>query len=305
MITTVAVHQMRSLRRQRTFLALLGTFLVMTALAGVLGWSSQRTIVRVYEAAVSLLRDRGSQAPPNPFALKPTLSMLSNMAIYVPLIGALLALILGHVSLADDQATGVERLIFSRPVRRSAYFLGKVGAAAVVLALILVVSFVVSAVSLILVNDAALTADDLLRLATFYGLSWLYLNVFALVGMVTVLLARRRSMALLAGIGVWLVLTFAVPQFTSGLAPVASLHPVTNPVSTSQPFFEFTARGRPYSVTEQYKRASAVVLETAPSESTASTVRRVLPIVGLLVLLFLVAGFLVRRHDASTGIADE
>ena len=304
MIATFAVHQIRSWRRQRTILALLATFMVMTALAGVLGWSSHRTIVRVYDEAVALLRDRQKPAPPNPFLLKPTLSLLANMAIYIPLVGALLALILGHISLVDDQATGVERLIFTRPVSRREYFLGKVGAAAAVLAGILAVSFVISAVSLLLVNEESLTVEDFLRLAMFYGLGWLYLMMFALVGMVTVLLTRRRSLALLTAMAVWLVLTFVVPQFTSGLAPVASLNPVTNPVSSSQTFFELTARARPYSVAEQYKVASAVILETRPSESTFTTIRRVLPIAGLVVLLMLVTASLVRRHDASKGIAD-
>ena len=40
MIRTVAAQQVTSLRRERVFLALLATLLVMTALAGVIGWSS-------------------------------------------------------------------------------------------------------------------------------------------------------------------------------------------------------------------------------------------------------------------------
>ena len=305
MIAMIAAHQMLSLRRQRIFLAVLATLMAMTTLAGLIGWSSHQTIVRVYDEAVRMLGAQGKPAPLNPFVLKPTLSLLSNMAIYIPLIGALLALILGHLSLADDESNGVGRLIFSRQVSRRSYFFGKLAAAAVVLAVILVVSFVISSVSLVLVNGAAPSATDFLRLAVFYAVSWLYLMMFALIGMVTVLLTRRRSLALLAALGVWLVLTFAMPQFTSGLRPTASLNPITDPVSTSQTFFKVTAKARPFSVSEQYKEVSARVLETGASESTSATALRVVPIAVLLGVLMLMTARLVRRHDYSRSSADE
>lgn len=305
MIATVAAQQLTSLRRQRIFLALLGTLLAMTAMAGVIGWMSRSTIVRVYADAVQLLAARGQVAPANPFELKPTLSLLSNMSIYIPLVGALLALVLGHLSLADDQSNGLGRLIFSRQVTRTSYVLGKILSAATVLAVALAASFGVSVVSLLAVNRAVPTGGELARLAAFYGLSWLYLLLFALVGMVTVLLSKRRSMALLAAMGVWLVLTFAVPQLTSGLRPTTSLNPITDPVSTSQPFFTATAKARPFSISEQYKEASGRILGTAPGESGAETTRRIAPLLVSAAGLAAVTTVLVRRRDFSKGASDE
>lgn len=305
MIATVAAQQVTSLRRQRIFLAVLATMLAMTALAGVIGWMSRETIVRVYDEAVRLVASKGQAAPPNPFDLKPTLSLLSNMSIYVPLIGALLALVLGHLSLADDQADGIGRLIFSRQLTRTSYAFGKILAAAEVLAVVLVASFAVSVVSLAAVNRSLPSGADMGRLGLFYGLSWLYLLLFALVGMVTVLVTRRRSLALLAAMGVWLVLTFVIPQFTSGLRPTTSLNPITDPVSTAQPFFTATAKARPFSVSEQYKEASGRILETAPVESGADTARRVLPLEVAVVGLATVITVLIGRHDYSKGSSNE
>lgn len=304
MIATIASHQLVWLRRQRIFLALLATLMVMTALAGVLGWSSHHTIVRVYDEAVKLLSSTGQPAPPNPFALKPTLSLLSNMVVYIPLIGALLALVLGHLSVVDDETNGVGRLIFTRQLSRTSYVIGKIASAATVLAAVLASSLVISAVSLLVVNHT-ITAVELARLALFYALSWLYLMMFALVGMVTVLITRRRSLALLSAMGAWLVITFAVPQFTSGLRPTQSLNPITDPVSTSQTFFKITARARPYSVVEQYKQASGRILETATTEPVWHTAQRVLPIAGLFIVLVGVTIRLVQRHDFSRSTTSE
>lgn len=305
MMATVAAQQITSLRRQRVFLALLATLLVMTALAGVIGWSSANTITRVYGEAVRLLAAEGKAAPPNPIGLKPALSLLSNMAIYIPLIGALLAVVLGNLGMADDKTTGVGRLIFSRQLSRTSYVLGKILGSAAVLAVVLVSSLLVSVASLLVVNGALPTSGELARLAVFYALSWLYLMLFALIGMVAVLLSRRRSLALLSALGAWLVLTFVVPQFTSGLRPTASLNPVTAPVSTSQRFFQVTAKARPVSVSEQYKSASASILQTGPAEPVWTTVGRTLPLAGLTVGLALLTVGLVRRHDYSRSSVDE
>jgi ABC-type transport system involved in multi-copper enzyme maturation permease subunit len=303
-IATVASHQVLSLRRQRVFLALLITLLTMTALAGVLGWSSHQTIVRVYDEAVKLLAANGKPAPPNPFLLKPTLSLLSNMVVYIPLIGALLALIVGHLSIVDDKSNGTGRLVFSRQISRTSYVLGKITSAAGVFAVVLAASLLVSVAALFIINRTIAVAD-LARLVLFYGLSWLYLMVFVLIGMVTVLVTRQRSIALLSAMGAWLFITFVVPQFTSGLRPTQSLNPITDPASTSQTFFKITSKFRSYSIVEQYKEASGRILQTASGESLGQTIQRVLPIAGLGIVLALLTIRLVQHHDFSRAANNE
>ncbi len=304
MIATVASHQLLSLWRQRVFLALLTTLLTMTALAGVLGWSSHQTIVHVYDEAVKMLAANGQPAPPNPFLLKPTLSLLSNMVVYIPLIGALLALIVGHLSIVDDESNGTGRLVFSRQISRTSYVLGKIASAAVVLAVVLTASFLVSIISLLVVNRT-IAGADLGRLLMFFGLSWLYLMVFALIGMVAVLITRQRSIALLSAMGAWLFITFVVPQFTSGLRPTQSLNPITDPASTSQTFFKITSKFRSYSIVEQYKEVSGRILHTTSGESVGQTIQRILPIAGLAVMLALLTIRLVQHHDFSRAANSE
>lgn len=59
MISAIAVQQVQSLRRQKLFVGLLAVLMVMTALAGLIGWSSHQTILRVYNEAVQLLKAEG------------------------------------------------------------------------------------------------------------------------------------------------------------------------------------------------------------------------------------------------------
>jgi ABC-type transport system involved in multi-copper enzyme maturation permease subunit len=300
----VAAHQILAVRRQGVLVALVGCLAITSALAGLLGWSSNHTIVRVFDEAVKLQAATGKPAPPNPFLLKPSLSLLSNMVVYIPLLGALFAVVLGHLSIVEDEANGLGRLLFSRHISRTQYAVGKVLSAASVLAIMLGSSLVISALSVAIVNTS-LTGADLARLAAFYALSWLYLMSFALIGMVAVLINHRRTLALLTAMGTWLVITFAVPQFTSGLRPTQSLNPIVETPGSSQPFFQATAHAQPFSVVEQYKSVAAEILQTAPPAPSGELVVSILPIAGLVVLLLLILLRLVHRHDFSRSASND
>jgi hypothetical protein len=117
--------------------------------------------------------------------------------------------------------------------------------------------------------------------------------------MATALVVHGRSLALLVALGIWMVVTFMVPQFTSGLRPTASLNPIVQPVSTSQQFFRMTSNLRPFSISEQYRDASASILQTAPDGVAPGGIQTVLPIGALLAVLGLLTAALINRLDLS------
>lgn len=303
----IARQHLRLLSRSHTFLLMLVVLLGMTALSGFIGWSSHSTIIRVYDETVRTLAAAGKPAPPNPFAYKPRLSLLNNMIIYVPLIGALLAIVIGNMSVAGDRQAGVTRVIFSRPVGRSSYFWGKVVGSALAGVAIMAACLALSVIGLTLINHGLPTASELVRLTLFYALSGLYLLLFVLIGLVAALLTRSQSLGLFAAVAVWVLITFATPQFTSGLRPVASLNPVTDPVAVSHSgFFRATSKVKPIAVNEQYKALSTRVLSQGNDvirAGSGKTAAQVAPIVLFVLLLGGWAHHLVRRHDFSEETA--
>ena len=299
----IARQHLRLLSRSHTFLLMLVVLLGMTALSGFIGWSSHSTILKVYDETVRTLTAAGKPAPPNPFADKPRLSLLNNMIIYVPLIGALLAILIGNLSVAGDRQAGVARVIFSRPVGRSSYFWGKVAGSALAGTAIMAACLVLSVIGLALINRGFPTASELLRLTLFYALSGLYLLLFVLIGIVAALLTRSQALGLFAAVAIWVLVTFATPQFTSGLRPVASLNPVTDPVTVNHSaFFRATSKAKPIAVNEQYKALSTRMLSQGNDVLRAGagkTVGQVAPIVVFVLLLGGWAHRLVKRHDFS------
>ncbi len=305
MIATIAAHHVVALHRRRVLGVVVGSLVANALLAGILGWASHTTIIGVFDESARLLASRGLGAPPNPFLLKPPLAVLSNMVVYVTMIGALVAAVLGHLLVAEDATTAVGRLVFSRRVSRSQYAGGTIAASAIVLGLAMLGCMVVSVLALAVVGPTLPSVANVGRLALFFGFSWLYLLAFALVGMANLLATGRRSLGLLSAMGVWLVVTFAIPQFTSGLRPTQSLNPIVDPVSTSQTFFRITGRARPLSISEQFKTASAQLLNTAPEVSISETLRRVLTVAIVAGAMASITVRLVQRHDVSKVHAGE
>ena len=304
MIATVAVHQIVSLRRRRVLITLLGAIVGVNVLAGVLGWASRTTISGVFDESVKLLKSRGLGAPPNPFLLKPTLSLLSNEIIYVTMIGALVAVVLGHLVVAEEETGGVGRLVFSRRITRLQFAAGKIVSVAAILGVGMLGCVGVSIAAFFAVNRAFPSGGDIGRLFGFFAFSWVYLMLFAMVGMVNLLVTKRRSLGLLTAMGTWLVITFVIPQFTSGLRPSQSLNPIVDAISTSQAFFKITSKARAFSLSEQFKAVSGRILATSPSESFGHTIVRALPIFGALQILALIVAWLINGLDYSRS-ADE
>lgn len=304
--TIVARQHVVTLARRKTFLLMLGVLLLMTAVSGLIGWLSHRTITQVFEETARTLQAAGKAIPPNPFADKPRLAILNNMVIYIPLVGALLAIVIGHLGVTSDRHAGVMRIIFSRPVKRSSYLWGKLTGSAIAGAAIMAACCALSVVALTLINGSFPTGAELVRLSLFYAISGLYLLLFMLVGMVASLLTRSSSMALFVAIGVWVALTFAMPQFTSGLRPVASLNPITDPVSTTNStFFRLTSKAKPIAVNEQYKALATRVLTAGSAAAPGTTARQLAPIAGFTLLLGMWAGGLIRRRNVSEESSDD
>ncbi|MDN5274723.1 MAG: hypothetical protein JWP06_624 [Candidatus Saccharibacteria bacterium] len=287
--------------RERLFLVIAAVFLFLTISAGLIGWSTSSTANHVYAASIPLMQSGVSMAP-NPFANVSHLSLQRNLGVYFFLIGSLLAIIIGYSATLRDRISAMLTMVLSRPVSKRTYMIGKVFAVTIAIAIMLVFAFIVSLLLATLLPELSLTSNQIVELAIFYAVSWIYLTIFGLLGLISGLLAKSHTMALVLPMAFWIIIGFVVPQVISGVEPVALLNPVTIATDT-QPAGIFAALSSiigPFSFAEQYKQISLSLFEF---QKSPLGVVPYLSVGGAFILAWVGVWWAVGRYQPSERIA--
>lgn len=244
-------------RYERLPQLLLIIFIVMVAAASFIGWLTHATVTSVYNEA---LRE-GATTQPNPFLHAPPLNSVKNIVIYIALIGALLAIILGVQSALRDRKAKVLNMVFSRPVSRRHYLFAKLLGISIWLAVILAVSAVFTWISLWVIQGQPLSASLTGHLVVFFIISWLFLVPFISMGLMSGFIARRETTALLTPVLLWALLSFVIPQLGTAAEPISFLNPVPAQVASKGKFFRSSRQVlQPVSYINHYKQISASTL---------------------------------------------
>lgn len=267
----IARQSARFVLRERTVALLSLMFVVLVLTSAWLGWSATSTVNRIYLDAAAFLQSAGQPVPTNPVLDISPLSLMRNMSVYVALIGALSAIVIGSRLVGLDRKAGVLPLIGIRPLGHSTYAGGKIAAlAGLILGLAAVASAVAVATFLVL-PAVTLTGLQWVQLAGFMGVTTLYMGIFGLTGLAAGAAAKSETVGLLLPVTLWLTLTFIFPQLTANLNPTAAINPISAlavPPDTS--FFHWAARILgPFSLADAYKFASAGLLDYLPPGITS------------------------------------
>ena len=242
--------------RERMPQALLIVFLGMVSVSSLIGWISNRTVTEVYEK----VREAGMTTSENPFTHVSPLSYARNDVIYIVLIGALLAIVLGVSSILRGRKARIMDLVLSRPIDVQVYLMAKLTGVSLWLAVVMLAAGVIGWASISVIYGHPLSVDDTFRLLAFFGVSWLFLQVWVALGMVSGLYAGRETTALLVPIVAWSVVTFVAPQLGTAVLPVSLLNPVPAIPIEGGPFTAVHAVLAPISLGEDLKTAGGVLL---------------------------------------------
>ncbi|WP_292466193.1 ABC transporter permease subunit [Methanolobus sp.] len=302
---SIAKNEIRHLLRERTFFLILSVFILITLASTYIGWSSQHTIESVYQESAILLTAAGQNVPPSPFSNLPTLDIVKNMIIYIVLIGSLLAITVGHSIGTKDQKAGVVRILFSKPVTKKDVLIGKVTSLMLVLFAIMIVSLGISIASIAMLSE--IHSAMFLQLIGFYGISFLYILGFGLLGLAFGLMKRESATALLIPVIIWIVITFALPEMGSALYPTSSLNPILPQTNILDSPVLSTIHNilYPFSISEHYKLLSSAILALQGTESVVSVTYS--PIMNMfiltiwLILTLAVSIYAMSKFDISRG----
>ncbi|TAM68573.1 MAG: ABC transporter permease [Microbacteriaceae bacterium] len=250
-------HELLCTRRARMPHLLLVVFVGMVAVSVFIGWSGRSTVSAVYHQITA----QGLTSAPDPFKATSPLYYTHNAVIYVVLIGALLAILLGVQATIRDRKAATSVLVLSRPGGRAGRLLGQLTALSIVLAVAMAAGTVISWVGITVITGSALGPDATLRLAAFGVVSCVFLAGFALIGMLSGIYCKKETTALLAPVIAWSVITFVLPQLGTAARPVALLNPVPSVPPPHGGFFGVVNMFvGPISITEQFKTVAGVLL---------------------------------------------
>ncbi len=285
----IARQSARFALREKTVALLAALFVALVLISAWLGWRATATVDSIYADAAAFLQKSGQPVPQNPVLDISPLSLMRNMSVYVALIGALSAIVIGNRLVGLDRKAGVLPLIGIRPLTRSTYAKGKIVALGGLILLLALISGIIAVVTFLLLPAVVPNAAQWVQLAGFMGVSALYMAIFGLVGLGTGAAARSETVGLLVPVTLWLTLTFIFPQLTANLNPTAAINPISAlaPLPDT-PFFH--AAGQvlgPLSLADAYKFASASLLDYLPQGIVSPSF---IPPIAELVLATLLAG---------------
>lgn len=313
-IFIIAFAEIRSLFREKIVYSITIVFILMSMASSLIGWSTFTTANAVYKSSVIFLQGLGvTDIPSNSLYKVSALASFDNLIVYISLIGALLAIIIGHRSMMRERKSGILQILFTRPIAKKSLILGKVLGLSITMFSIVGVTALISILSSYFLPLAHLGLSDVSHLIIFFLISFFYMLFFALVGLFFAINARSESLALFIPVCIWVGITFVLPELATGLTPTALLNPVTLlQLPTIDPFFQTMHKLlAPFSLTWHYYTISGELLGSSFTHSLPivkvilKNSLQILTLVGSSIALLFLSIRSLRKFDPRADFINE
>ncbi len=209
-VLTLARHEYRAALRSRLLLVLLAILAAVTIASIYIAAVDYRTHIADYRAYVEAAKAGGVQRiAPSPLAL---LSLLRGALEYVEIIGAVIAIALGYLSISRERVNRTLPLLRSRPVTAGELAAGSaLGALGLITTLVLATG-AIAVVCLGIIGNDWVGADQAIKLSLAGLASIVYMGAFFCLGVIVTARSRVAVNGLMLALGAWLVVVLVLPQ---------------------------------------------------------------------------------------------
>lgn len=211
-IITIAAKEYTDSLKNKVFLVFLVFLISLTIISIFIGSLDFQSKVSVYQKAYNELIQSGQ---PIDALTKPQfypLQLLRGTIEYLEIIGAVLAIALGYLSIAKEKGNNTLQLILTRPISRASFFLGKLLGSAALLLSVSILVFGSIYLIITLVGGVHLTSSEILKILTASFFSWAYLFTFFCLSAILALLFRSLPNALILAFVIWILFVLIIPQ---------------------------------------------------------------------------------------------
>ena len=147
-------------------------------------------------------------------------SMISNFS----LVGGVLAIAISFDTINNERQRGSLKTLLSYPIYRDSIVYGKYLGGLLAVIMVSTVTFLGGMGLFINVTGIEMTADTVIRLAMFFGVSLIYMAIFLAIGLLLSIVLPSPSTSLLASMIVWLASIQLIPNVGYAIGQI--LYPV-------------------------------------------------------------------------------
>ena len=209
-IATLARHEYRAATRNRVLIVLVGIVVTVTAVSVYIASVSYRSQLADYQAYLAAAQANGvDRIAPSPLA---PLSLLRGAFEYLEIIGAVIAITLGYLTVSRERANRTLPLIRSRPVTSGELAAGSVLGALGIIATLVAITAGVGVVCVGLIGNTWINAGQALQLLLAYVSAIVYMGAFYCLGAIATAKSRVAANGLMIALGIWLIVVLVLPQ---------------------------------------------------------------------------------------------
>lgn len=209
-IMALAHHEYRSALRSSILIVLLGILITVTAVSVYIASVDYASKLADYEAYRAAAKASGlARIAPSPLA---ALSLLRGSFEYVEIIGAVIAIALGYLTVSRERANRTLPLIRSRPVTSGELATGSYVGAVGVITTLVGVTAIVGVLGVGIIGHDWINPTQALKLVLGYLASIVYMSSFYCLGAIVTAKSRVASNGLMIALGIWLIVVLVLPQ---------------------------------------------------------------------------------------------
>ncbi|MDE0805069.1 MAG: ABC transporter permease subunit [Acidimicrobiales bacterium] len=209
-IVTMARHEYRAAWRSRVFVALTAVLSIATIASVYVAAVDYRSQLADYLLYKSAAQASGvAQVAPPPFAL---LTLLRGAFEYLEIIGAVIAITLGYLSVSRERVNRTLPLLRSRPLSAGEHAAGNLLGATAVIGTIVAATATVAVVCLGVIGHDWPGGVQIAKLLLAYSAPVVYMATFYCLGSIATAKAKVPATGLMVALGVWLIVVLILPQ---------------------------------------------------------------------------------------------
>lgn len=217
-ILIIAKKEWKDILRSKLFIeiAVILSFLTITSLTvSFLLFSAQ---LREYNDALKILKEMGKN-PAAPFPELYPLNLLQGVVDYIEIIGAVLGMVLGYISISKERNSKSLKLIFTRPIKKINIIFGKIAGNLLFILSLMSIICIIIYLTILIIGGVNLSVLEIFKLLFFDIFSSLYILLFFLLAFYFSLNQKKLSHALIISFITWLFIVLVIPQIGDTMDP--------------------------------------------------------------------------------------